>query len=219
MANSPWGEIQESEQVKRGVRIISGSRSCGMLFTQRAAEKYLSDAAIDAGTKWGDYIAYEGTSLGVVVLDNPGFLEAIYGDVARTDPASVLRRAFEKTLRDHPEYLLSHAESDEERFSMCLGIMEHREDAMLFMPPQYITDDVAIPFIKKTGRGFLYIRSALMTKGMCEAAVESNPSTLTAVPEKFLTCLNFWGGQKCATMSLIDWWGWGCPARRQKCQR
>ncbi|HUH58157.1 MAG TPA: hypothetical protein VL020_06560, partial [Pseudomonadales bacterium] len=109
--------------VKRGVRIVSCSRSSGMLFTQRAAEKYLSEAAIDAGTKWGDYIAYEGSNVGVVALDNPGFLRDIYGDVATTDSASVLRDAFEKTLRDHPEYLLSHAESDEERFSMCLGIM------------------------------------------------------------------------------------------------
>src|SRR5579859_4475885 len=58
-SNSPWGTIDSSEQITRGVRWVSTPSHGGLMVSKGAASKYLTPKAIELGGAWGDYICFE----------------------------------------------------------------------------------------------------------------------------------------------------------------
>lgn len=59
MAGSPWGQIQHSNPILRGVRIVSTAGHGGVMVTRRFAKNYLTKAAIERGQEYGNYLCYE----------------------------------------------------------------------------------------------------------------------------------------------------------------
>lgn len=57
--SSPWGGIQSSSVLARGVRSVSTASHGGFMVTMRWARMHLSDAAINAGFWYGSYLCYE----------------------------------------------------------------------------------------------------------------------------------------------------------------
>lgn len=56
---SPWGFVQSSTRVVSGVRWVSTPSHGGLMVAEATASKYLSEAALAAGERWGGYYCYE----------------------------------------------------------------------------------------------------------------------------------------------------------------
>lgn len=56
---SPWGGIQHSDVIARGLKAVSTAGHGGYMVTKNFANKYLSDACIKLGEVYGDYLCYE----------------------------------------------------------------------------------------------------------------------------------------------------------------
>jgi hypothetical protein len=56
---TPWGTAQHSKRILRGLTFHITSGHGGYLVAKGFAEKYLSEAALKRGEKWGNYYAYE----------------------------------------------------------------------------------------------------------------------------------------------------------------
>lgn len=59
MKQSPWGKVDHSVKVCRGVTSVSTPSHGGFLISIGVAEKKLSPAARKYGMKWGGYLAFE----------------------------------------------------------------------------------------------------------------------------------------------------------------
>lgn len=59
MAYSPWGNIQHSRIIMRGMRSVSTDGHGGLMLTKKFAEKHLSESALKRGFRYGEYYCYE----------------------------------------------------------------------------------------------------------------------------------------------------------------
>jgi hypothetical protein len=59
MAHSPWGQIDSSKQITRGVRLVGTPGHGGIMVTRNFAATHLSSSAIARGEVYGNYVCYE----------------------------------------------------------------------------------------------------------------------------------------------------------------
>lgn len=84
MASSPWGAIQHSQVLKRGMRVVSTAGHGGVMVTLKAAEKYLSEEARKRGQVYGNYLCYEeDCELSIPVFENPDIWDKFHKDNER----------------------------------------------------------------------------------------------------------------------------------------
>lgn len=68
MAGSPWGTIQQSENIVRGVRVVSTASHSGIMVSPQSAHKYLSEAARNAALRWNEFYCFEEDCDAAIVL-------------------------------------------------------------------------------------------------------------------------------------------------------
>lgn len=68
MSGSPWGTIQHSGSITRGVRAVSTASHGGLMVAPGWAEKYLSETARSYGEPYGSYLCYEEDCACCIVL-------------------------------------------------------------------------------------------------------------------------------------------------------
>ena len=56
---SPWGGIQDSDVIMRGVKAVATAGHGGYMVTKNFANKYLSESALERGEVWSNYYCYE----------------------------------------------------------------------------------------------------------------------------------------------------------------
>lgn len=52
MSSSPWGKIQHSKSLVRGVRFVSTASHGGIMVTENYAQKHFSKSAIERALKY-----------------------------------------------------------------------------------------------------------------------------------------------------------------------
>lgn len=57
--SSPWGKVQSSTSLMRGVREVSTSGHGGIMVTKKFADENLSEAAVKRGIPYGNYVCFE----------------------------------------------------------------------------------------------------------------------------------------------------------------
>lgn len=101
MSSSPWGKIQHSERVTRGVRVVSTAGHGGIMVTRNFAERHFSAAARARGLPHGDHLCYEEDCKYSIVLwemRNMGLAHAMF---------QVIEEDVIKSLsRWNPDYLM-----------------------------------------------------------------------------------------------------------------
>jgi hypothetical protein len=56
---SPWGGIQNKQNLVRGVRFVSTASHGGLMITERFANRWLTKQARALAERWGSYFCYE----------------------------------------------------------------------------------------------------------------------------------------------------------------
>lgn len=88
--SSPWGRIQDSTTIKRGVRFVETAGHGGLMVAPGLAKKELSQAAQDLAERYGKYLCFEEDCLcSVVFLEHPEWLQVLYGDRKQVDKEEV----------------------------------------------------------------------------------------------------------------------------------
>lgn len=104
MPYSPWGPITGQKSLIRGIRSIWTSRGGGIMVTEVAAKKYLTNAAIIRGYCWGKYICYDQNAEAAIVLK-----ELIEKGVFTTSE-QFENKINEKINKSYPDYLKERRE-------------------------------------------------------------------------------------------------------------
>lgn len=82
--STPWGAVQHSKIIKRGVSIVSTTSHGGMRISKGFAEKNLSTAAINRATVLGNYLFYEeDCDMAIPVFELEDIQEDVFGENAR----------------------------------------------------------------------------------------------------------------------------------------
>lgn len=124
---SPWGGIQCSDVIARGLKSVSTARHGGYMVTNTFANKYLSNACRRLGMKYRNYLCYEEDCVyNLVNYDllkyNPSIFEKIRGD----RPLEEIEFEIRKSLSLHyPKYLIEiGVEPVKEQYQIYLNNLE-----------------------------------------------------------------------------------------------
>lgn len=116
MSQSPWGNIQYSTPILRGIRMVSCAGHEGLMISESAARKYLSDNAKNVGMPYGNYLCYEGdAAVCVPLLDSEDIRNAFFAKIMANGiderPDSVKKESMNKLIETaatyYPQYFLS----------------------------------------------------------------------------------------------------------------
>jgi hypothetical protein len=102
--NTPWGKSDSIEKIQRGVSRVGTPSHGGLMITRKAAETFLSSAAIKRAETFGEnYLAFEQDCLASIVLwehANDVWAERFFND------RYGVQQLFESISRGNPDYLL-----------------------------------------------------------------------------------------------------------------
>lgn len=127
---SPWGGIQHSDVITRGLKSVSTAGHGGYMVTNTFANKYLSNACKKLGMKYRNYLCYEeDCAYNLVNYDllkyNPSIFEKIRGD----RPLEEIEFSIRKSLSlYYPEYLIEiGVEPIKEQYQIYLNGLEREK--------------------------------------------------------------------------------------------
>ena len=143
---SPWGGIQHSDVIVRGLKLVSTAGHGGYMVTNTFANKYLSNACKKLGMKYRNYLCYEeDCAYNLVNYDllkyNPAIFEKIRGD----KPLEEVEFAIRKSLSlYYPKYLIEiGVEPVKEQYQIYLNGL--KKDKMIKEKnPNYIISAISV---------------------------------------------------------------------------
>jgi len=79
MRNSPWGKVQTSVKIARGITFVTTAGHGGVLVARGVASKRLSCAARSRGMAWQGYLAYEeDVAINIIFIEVPEAMAVLY---------------------------------------------------------------------------------------------------------------------------------------------
>lgn len=104
---SPWGGIQHSDVVVRGLKAVSTAGHGGYMVTKNFANKHLSDACIKLGDEYGNYLCYEEDCAWAILAYD---IADTFGDRMKREDVSLedYKQSLIRTLSCYyPQYLIN----------------------------------------------------------------------------------------------------------------
>lgn len=126
---SPWGGIQHSAIIAKGLKQVVTAGHGGFMVTQNFAKKYLSDACIKLGEVYGNYLCYEEDCEWAILAYD---IVDVFGDKMKREDVSLeeYKQSLIKTLSSYfPNYLIEKGVTPlEKEYNRYLE--EERKDKM-----------------------------------------------------------------------------------------
>ena len=112
---SPWGEVQHSDKVVRGITVVSTVGHGGLMATEKAAKEWFSPAALDAAIRIPGYYCWEEDCQIDIAVYDAKFLWDKFCNVLpglTTKPMDEMLAKIKRSISGwYPDYLLAKGET------------------------------------------------------------------------------------------------------------
>ncbi len=137
MSNSPWGRIQSSITLLRGIRNVSTEGHGGLMITKAFAEKHLSDSAKKRALRYSHYYCYEeDCDWAIPVLE----LKDRWLDMKGLNLIDLKESTLRTLSKYHPDYLLERGITPIEPFYSEYLENQLRDKLLAEKSPNLIVD-------------------------------------------------------------------------------